>query len=493
MPPLPGGRPAFQGSSAFAAAVDRETEELVAAIGNPDTGSSSAAWDAFDTSLGAGDAATIRAAAETVIGHLRAACAAVSPFFTEPGADTWATDVRGLLDGLAVAVAAMRDAAIGGDPAGVEAGRSRMQVALLDHFYQSFKGGTPETYRYTLRDGRTATASHSRWSNQVDKAFDGDATTAWLAGGVAPPQWIELDHGWEATITGIRLLTYQEAAGATDHRVTVRTATGEERELVRFAGDTRDGEWLEYVAPAPIERVRYVRVTTLATPSMIGWREIEVPLAAGAAPGPCPASTSPAADVLRTMSDPSTGASDPALAVDGDESTGWDPGPVRGVDDGRGWIRIWYASQVSISGIRVLLGPGSAAARYEVVLFPPGEMGTTLGTLAPVPAGGGWVSIDGPDPCLPYESVYIWVSSAEPAGIVREIDVLGTAAPVATGIIARRSAMRRSSRPCRVDPSLVPCAGVDRCRRRPRPPRHRPGHVTMSRRPPGCRLGWRPR
>jgi hypothetical protein len=373
---------------------------------------------------------TIRASAETVVGHLRAACAAPAPFFDRPGAGAWATDVRGLFDGIAAAVAAIRDAAIGNDQSGIEAGRMRMQVALLDHFWQSMKMSDPEAYQVELRDRQwKATASHVRWSNPVGGAFDGNPASVWLAGNVPAPQWIELDFGSEATITGIRLLTYQEAAGTTDHRVAVRTATGQETELVRFTGDTRDGQWLEYTAPAPVKDIRYVRVTTVATPSMIGWREIEVTLAAGWVPGPCPASTAAITSVARTRADPSTGASDPALAVDGNEATGWDPGPVRGVQGARGWIRVWYPSQVRISEMRVLLGPGSAAAKYEVNVFPPGEMGNRLGMLEPVPAGGGWVSLAGPNPCLPYESVYIWVRSEEPAGVIREIRVIGTAAP----------------------------------------------------------------
>lgn len=92
-------------------------------------------------------------------------------------------------------------------------------------------------------------------------------------------QWIEVDFGAETTITGIRLLTYQETAGATDHRVTVRTAAGKETELVRFTGDTKDGQWLEYTAPVPVQNVQDVRVTTDTIPSIIGWREIEVTLA----------------------------------------------------------------------------------------------------------------------------------------------------------------------------------------------------------------------
>jgi hypothetical protein len=68
-----------------------------------------------------------------------------------PGAGAWAADVRGLLDGLATVVTALRDAAIAHDGAGVEAGRARMQAVLLDHFYQSFKMSDQEAYRVQLR------------------------------------------------------------------------------------------------------------------------------------------------------------------------------------------------------------------------------------------------------------------------------------------------------------------------------------------------------
>ncbi len=95
--------------------------------------------EAFEAALGTGDAERIRASSETVIGHLRAACAAVAPYFEQPAAGAWATDVRGLFDGVAGAVTAMSGAAIGHDEAGLEAGRAQMQTALLDHFYQSFR------------------------------------------------------------------------------------------------------------------------------------------------------------------------------------------------------------------------------------------------------------------------------------------------------------------------------------------------------------------
>ncbi|HEX5826516.1 MAG TPA: discoidin domain-containing protein [Candidatus Limnocylindrales bacterium] len=427
-PAEPGAWPGLNLPAGLSSAVEAETAELVAAIGNPDTGAPSPAWQAFESALTGGDPATIRASAETVIGHLGAACDAVAAYFDDPSAEAWAADVRGLLDGLALAVLALRDAGVRHDDAALEAARGQMQVVLLDHFYQSFKMSDPAAWRVELpSSGWSATASHARWhTGEVGAAVDGQADTMWLAGDVPSPQWIEVDFGAELAVSGIRLLTCQETAGATDHRVTVRTGTGTETELVRFYGDTRDGQWLEFAAPSPVEQIRYVRVTTLASPSTIGWREVEVTLDAAAAPAPCPASTTVVTDIAKTAARPSDQASDQGLAVDGDEATGWDPGPVAGGAGVRGAIRVWYAAQVRISEIRVLLGPGSAAATYEVVLFPPGELGTGLGTLEPVPAGGGWVTIAGPNPCLPYESVYISVRSDEPAGIVQEIQVIGS-------------------------------------------------------------------
>ena len=257
-----------------------------------------------------------------MIGHLRSGCVAVAPFFDEPNAGAWAADVRGLLDGIATEVVGLGDAAMRHDEAAVTAGWARYQTVLLDHFWQSIKGD-PEAYRIQLRDGGgSATASHVRWTNTVEKAFDGDARSFWLAGDVPAPQWIEVDLGREATLTGIRLLTWQETAGPTDHQVTVRSGTGVRQELARFTDETTDGQWLRYTVPTPQERVRYVRITTLTTPSMIGWREIEVAIAEGSTPGPCPAATTLTTPVARTTADPSTGASDPALAVDGNEATG---------------------------------------------------------------------------------------------------------------------------------------------------------------------------
>lgn len=124
------------------------------------------------------------------------------------------------------------------------------------------------------------------WTSAIGTAFDGDLQSMWLAGEAPAPQWIELDLGREATVTGVRLLTWQDTQGSTDHRVTVRSGAGTEQEVARFAGDTTDGQWLTTADALSFEHARYVRITTLATPSMIGWREIDVSVGADTAPGP---------------------------------------------------------------------------------------------------------------------------------------------------------------------------------------------------------------
>lgn len=408
---------------------------LFAGVGNLDTGSTSPAMAEFKASLTSGDTARIDTATEAVLGHLRDACAIVAPFFGDPGWVTWAREVRALLEGFAGAIGSVGQAAGADSQAGIDAGWARFADVAQDHFWQV--GSTRTHNQAMLPDGRTATASRIRWSWDAAAAFDGSPGSFWLAGDVPAPQWIQIDFGRDVTITGIRLLTWQDAPGDTDHLLSAGTTTGDERVLGRLTGRTSDQQWLELTPDTPATGVRTVRVTTLATPSMIGWREIEFAYAGGSlptlqpttAPAPCPASTTPVGSVAQAKSDPPASASDPAGAVDGDEATGWDPGPVRAGTAARGWMRVFYTRELYISGLRVLVGPGSPDATYEVVLFPPGELGDRLGVLAPVPADGGWVTIAGPNPCRPVESVYISVQSTEPAGLIREIQVLGTVVP----------------------------------------------------------------
>jgi len=402
--------------------------ELMAAIGNPDTGSASEARSAFDAALTSGNPAAIASAAELILGHLEKGRALVAGVAGEPGApDVQEFDM--LFAGIAEGIAAMRDGGLAGDPEVVKDGRTRLQEALLDHFYQSVYGTSHNTMY--APDGRTITASRQRWSTQVGNAFDGVESTVWTVGNAAAPQWIEIDLGWSATITGVKLLTFQESPGVTDHRVTVRGAAGSDRDLTRFNGSTTDHQWLEYEAPTSVADVRVIRVTTLATPSMVGWREFEVSIAPGSTPSPCPAGSDNLTAGATVTGEPALAGRAPVLAADGDPATAWDPGDPRGPGNVRGWIRVTLARDALVSEVRVLLGlPAGGTAKYEITGWPStGGRSVPLANIGGVTADGQWLAVNGPTPCVALRSVDIGVVSESPAAAVREVQVLGTVAP----------------------------------------------------------------
>ena len=418
----PSGAPINE--AAFRAALESATAELIAAIGNPDTGSSSDASVALDAALKSGDAAAISSTAAVVLGHLAAGRASVADVAEyRPGAEMSAEWDR-LLAGTAAGIAAMRDGGLAEDPAAVDAGRTRMLEAQMDHFWPAVRGPSPDLTRIDLPDGRTATASRMRLSTPVANAFDGSTTSAWTAGDALAPQWIEIDLGWEATIAGVRLLMFQDVPGATEHLVTVRGATGPERELIGFSASTTDGQWLEYTAPTPVSDVQVVRVTTLATPSMIGWREIEVVLAPGSHASPCPVGSANLAIGSATVAPLALPGHPAAFAVDGRPETYWDSGPGASpgiiVDLGREM----FVSEVRLLAVQTLDG----VTRVEVTGTGDGGY-RMLGDLEGTTADGQWLSVPGPAPCISLRRVFVNILSPSSTAAWREIQVLGTVAP----------------------------------------------------------------
>jgi hypothetical protein len=129
---------------------------------------------------------------------------------------------------------------------------------------------------HNLGLGRPATASRSESGRPPADAFDGNRQTAWSAGALAP-HWIQVDLGSPQAVKRIRLHVTQLPDGFTVHRIYARTSAGDsERLLHEFAGFTRNGETLEHTPSLPWQDVRYVRVETVASPSLVGWRELEI-------------------------------------------------------------------------------------------------------------------------------------------------------------------------------------------------------------------------
>jgi hypothetical protein len=107
-------------------------------------------------------------------------------------------------------------------------------------------------------------------------AVDGNPGTIWSSG-ADPPQWLEVDLGAPETVGRVRLRVAQFPNGPTIHRVYTKGPEPSSPYMLRaeLAGSTVDGQVLE-VAAGPWAGVRAVRVETVASPSWVAWRELEV-------------------------------------------------------------------------------------------------------------------------------------------------------------------------------------------------------------------------
>lgn len=131
--------------------------------------------------------------------------------------------------------------------------------------------------------GRPATASGSYTPSAAPfAAVDGDTTTAWNAGGYAT-QWIEIDLGSDKSVDMAHLKAAQFPPGSVTHVITGRTSDGNGVSLGTFSGYGEQGKWLT-VYSVDTTPVRYVRITTTASPSWVAWWEIE--LTEGSPPTP---------------------------------------------------------------------------------------------------------------------------------------------------------------------------------------------------------------
>jgi len=123
----------------------------------------------------------------------------------------------------------------------------------------------------TLAIGAPATASSSLADRPAELAVDGDADTGWGAGADAE-QWIEVDLGEPRDLTCIRLLVDQSPDGRTVHRINGGAHSDPGMELGVIDSVTSYGEWLELTGSWT---VRYLRVTTVESPSWVAWLELE--------------------------------------------------------------------------------------------------------------------------------------------------------------------------------------------------------------------------
>lgn len=127
-----------------------------------------------------------------------------------------------------------------------------------------------------LAYGKPAAASRSLPAEPPENAVDDNAGTQWGAGD-GPVQWIQIDLQGSFRVTEIHLLAAQYPAGNTTHRVQVRFAGGDAFQTVHeFQDFTSDNDWLIFTAGTPLETVSQIRIQTIASPSWVAWKEIQV-------------------------------------------------------------------------------------------------------------------------------------------------------------------------------------------------------------------------
>jgi hypothetical protein len=127
-----------------------------------------------------------------------------------------------------------------------------------------------------LAYGKPVTASRSLPAEPPENAVDDNSGTPWGAGD-HPVQWLQVDLQGTYRVTEIRLLVAQYPAGNTTHRVQVRASDSETYQTVHeFNGSTNDNDWLVLQPDEPLENVAQVRIQTIASPSWVAWKEIQV-------------------------------------------------------------------------------------------------------------------------------------------------------------------------------------------------------------------------
>ena len=123
----------------------------------------------------------------------------------------------------------------------------------------------------------TVTASRTYSRSSPANVVDGNGATIWNSGAYAT-QWIQLDLGRTVSVGKIRMKVAQTPAiGDTAHAISVGQSPSALTTVATFFRRTQDGQWLEFAPSGKnLGNVRYVRITTSASPSWVAWNEIEV-------------------------------------------------------------------------------------------------------------------------------------------------------------------------------------------------------------------------
>ncbi len=152
-------------------------------------------------------------------------------------------------------------------------------TGFIDRYFFDWTllGKPPQGPGSNLARAAKVSASKSLPANPPALVIDGDSNTFWSAGDY-PPQWIQLDLGAPHAIKMIMVGISQYPVGITVHRVLGKgPGSGDAFILLHeFKGETRDAQVLSFTPDQPWQNIQYLRIETMASPSWVSWREIEI-------------------------------------------------------------------------------------------------------------------------------------------------------------------------------------------------------------------------
>ena len=120
---------------------------------------------------------------------------------------------------------------------------------------------------------KSARASGTYEDQGPSLAIDG-TMRQWSSGGF-PPQWLEVELKGVVEISEVRLTVGQSPDGPTVHQLWIKPPDKDYAMVHEFKGNTKDLQVLEF-RPTGVLPGSAVKIVTTASPSWVGWREIEV-------------------------------------------------------------------------------------------------------------------------------------------------------------------------------------------------------------------------
>jgi len=131
------------------------------------------------------------------------------------------------------------------------------------------------TVETNLATNKTVYVENEGADQTAAMAVDGYLNSIWNSGG-DDPQWIEIDLGEYSNVETIRLHVSQHPPGDTVHEISGSRNGNVFKPMHTFSGYTEDGQVLEFSPEAPWMGIQFIRINTVASPSWVAWREIEI-------------------------------------------------------------------------------------------------------------------------------------------------------------------------------------------------------------------------